>query len=358
MWGLLFLVAIISLFFSVDIKYSLNSIRGELIKGVMLFFIGLHIISTQAALARLWRIVLLGIIIMSLAGIILFLPQIASWTDILKFSGARAKSLCRDYGHFATYFAIILPYLLVAPRAFNLKGPTFWFIWVLVFALAMFAAYITYNRILWFCIPSAAILYFWFLSRRRLLAGLMGAILLLTIAVCLINATQHSHGEKWEHVWGSTQKPEKLGGTAGDLLKVWIFSFEKLRTNPLVGVGFGKYNFGHAYPEFVQANHTWLSHNHNVFMDTAIQTGIQGLLAFLAMLTFILVRLWPHAPPKPGDILGCFRLATVIMIFSYMLRNQTDSFFVNYPALLFWLLIGLALASYWLKVSTNVESPG
>lgn len=353
MWALLLTVALISLSFSADIDYSLTSIRRELGKGLIMFFIGLHILASPAALQRLWRILLAGLAAMSMVAVIASIPHLRDSGWQLGFNpGYRASSLSMGYGHFAAYLSIAIPYLLVAPRAFAFSKKSAWLLWGGALVLAILAAYFTFSRILWFCLPLSILLYFWLMLKRRLLMGIIGCVVLAAIALVLVSSPKHSHGEKWKNL---LENPTKVGGTAGDLILLWKYSFEHMREHPFVGVGFGKNNFAHAHPDFIKSTHPLLQHTHNIFVDYFIQMGIQGLVVLLLFLLLLLKSLWPHAPPAAGDVPACFRLATLIMIASYFLRNQVDQYFIDDPALLFWLLCGLALASRLIKPFSKKE---
>ncbi len=352
MWGILILLAVISLFYSTDFAYSLSTIRRELGKGLMMFFIGLHIIAQPPALAKTWRVLLLGLVLMSLAGLIISIPSLQHSGWSLAFTRTfRAASLTMDYGHFAAYLAITFPYLLLAPLAFAWRGRARWILWGLALGLALLAAYFTFTRILWLCLPLSALLYGWLMVRRRMRLVLAGAVLAAMALFIFVALPYHSHGEKWEN---AMEDPSAVGGTAGDLAKIWIFVIEKTKEHPLHGVGFGKLSFLKAYPEFVEATQPLLQHAHNIFADYLVQMGLPGAAALILFLLLLAARLWPHAPPASGDVPGAFRLATLIMMGSYILRSQVDEYFIDEPALLFWLLMGLSLKSRLMPAKATV----
>ena len=151
-----------------------------------------------------------------------------------------------------------------------------------------------------------------------------------------------THGEHWNRLWSN---PEKVGGTAGDLLAVWSHSWREIKKHPFVGIGFGRHSFSKAYPHFRAAHQPLLWHAHNMFVDAALQIGVQGLLALLVLLGLIFWMLWPKAPPLKGDLIGVFGAACAVMVLGLVVRNMSDDFFVKDSALMFWLLSGLALGS-------------
>ena len=345
MWLVFFVVACISLCNAVDLYYSINIIRRDLLKGTLMFFLGLYALGSARALARFWWVLFLGIAIMGVCGVVFFLPKIVNADSWRLIAYGRASSLSVGYGHFATYLSIIAPYLMIMPLALAFRNKLAWLLWAMAMLCMLLSAYFTSSRILWLSIPLAAILFFWLMSRKRFLVAILGIALLATASVTIIFFPEHSHGEKWGRF---LQDPQAVGGTAGDLAKLWAYSYDKLEDNPFMGVGFGKESFVKAYPDFLIGENPALRHTHNVFVDYAVQMGIQGALVLLVFLVILIKNFWPKIPPPRGDVGACFRMATLIMIFSFMLRNQVDEYFIDDGMLLFWLLVGLAWATrYW-----------
>jgi O-antigen ligase len=329
-------------------------IRQEYLKGFMFFCIGLHILNSPAAYARLWKLMLALMAFMAIMALIFYYgpcwSKLNAWYE---FNPAcRARSLAQGYGSFASYLSIVFPYLLAFPLALKLDKGWKRILWAALVLLLLLACFLTFTRILWLCLPLSALLFFWMIRPRRLKAiFLCGAV--LALAALMIVSNKYSHGEEWGQLLDS---PHTMGGTGGDLIKVWNFALDKIQKNPLRGTGFGRLSFWRAYPDFVNQNNPALRHTHNIFVDYAIQMGLQGPLVLLALLLVLLKALWSRPPPARGDAMGAFRLATGIMVCSFMLRNQVDDFFVDDPALLFWLLCGLALGSKVIDKPATKES--
>jgi O-antigen ligase len=170
-----------------------------------------------------------------------------------------------------------------------------------------------------------------------------GALLLAGLtAILLLAPGTLNHGEKWEYI---LNQPQNVRGTAGDLIEVWSFSLDYLSQHPLSGIGYGRYSFELTFPEFMEGKNPLLGHTHNIFMDLALQLGLPGLLIFLLFMGLLLKLLWPLAPPTRGQLPACFRLAALLMIVAFMIRNFTDDFFFGSSVEFFWALIASALAS-------------
>ena len=107
-----------------------------------------------------------------------------------------------------------------------------------------------------------------------------------------------THGEKWSKLW---ENPEEMGGTAGDLVAVWKHSAGEIAKHPLSGVGLGRHSFSKAYPEFRATHQPLLWHAHNMFVDIALQLGLQGLAAILwIMIALVAVIVAPLASRARG----------------------------------------------------------
>jgi putative inorganic carbon (hco3(-)) transporter len=77
-------------------------------------------------------------------------------------------------------------------------------------------------------------------------------------------------------------------GTVKSRFRIWDISLKMIKDNPLMGVG--PENFSITYPEYAAkypegmlASHR-VSHAHNDYLETTVETGIPGLLLFLYML--------------------------------------------------------------------------
>jgi O-antigen ligase len=255
---------------------------------------------------------------------------------------SRASSFCVDFAHFATLLTLLAPYLLLAPRAFNLRPLWMWG-WGAVCLLFLLAAYNSGTRIIWPALITGFGAYLLFIFKRKFLILAAGVLLLAgTGATLVMWPGVVDHGEKWGNFLNN---PQATGGTAGDLLTFWSFSRDYLADHPVRGIGYGRYNFAAAFPEFMEGKNPLMGHTHNTLVDLAMQLGLQGLTVFIIFLAFILKTIWPPGPPARGDVPACFRLAVCVMFFTFMVRNMTDSFFIGSSVEFFWALTAAAVAS-------------
>ena len=328
--------AVVSLFSAVDFAYSLHELRAEVLKGLIVFYTAVHFIKDEENLGQAWRALLIGAALMTVLGIWLFFSEGGSLLNHAK----RAGSIHSGYGGLASYLSLVWPFVLLAPLAFDTTKIRR-LLWCLP-PLTAFLAYLTYSRVVWVALVVQTGLIILAFSRKRLKVAAMVVALVILAGAVLLALPGSRHGEKWSKLMES---PEEVGGTTGDLIAVWKHSINYLKEHPFSGIGLGRHSFNKAFPEFRASHQPLLWHAHNMFVEAALQLGLQGLAAVLIIIAVLLAVLWPKAPPRSGDLHSLFKTAAFVMVVGFCLRNLTDDFFVKDSALLFLLLCGLALGA-------------
>ena len=72
-------------------------------------------------------------------------------------------------------------------------------------------------------------------------------------------------------------------------INVWIAVLQMLKDYPLIGIGPGNEVFNQIYPLYMQTNFTALS-TYCVFLEIALETGIIGIVSFMAMIVATVIR--------------------------------------------------------------------
>ena len=101
-------------------------------------------------------------------------------------------------------------------------------------------------------------------------------------------------------------------------------------------------NFNRKYEEQYPGSQLW--HAHNTFLDTALETGIQGLIFFVFLLYRLLKFTYVSAESENRLLLKFYFSATFLMVISFFIGNLFDDSFIDDSALLFWFLSGMAIA--------------
>ncbi len=329
-------VSFISLIWAVDPSYSFKEIKGELLKGCLVFYLAAYSAGRLERLPAIWLILVCGNLLMVAYGLWDF------WRAGGQLAGyyIRAGSLDAGYGEFGTYLIIVFPFLLILAleRQFlskkNLGGL------LALLALNLLGIYITFGRAMWMAAAAEFFLIGWIGNRKKILLGATASLLLFLVfiprSVCL-------HGERLS--FSAPGVNTAVGGTAGDLLDIWKLAFHYIQERPFQGIGFGRSSFSEAFPEFRAQHQPMLWHAHNTLLDFTFQTGIQGLLALLWVMGAAGFHCFRRRGPGIDPWVRNFSLATGVMVVGFLIRNFFDDFFVDDNALMFWFLIGTALGS-------------
>ena len=130
--------------------------------------------------------------------------------------------------------------------------------------------------------------------------------------------------------------------------RIWSVAWERFAEAPWLGHGFGRETLAPAFIPLTPkvANHPQIRHAHDMFIDMALEVGVVGLAAFVALL-FALVRRYRAMLGDPVCApLGMLGLALVA---GFVVKNLTDDFLHRHNALVFWalnaMLLGLAHGS-------------
>lgn len=335
-------VALLSLLWAVNPAYSFKEIRGELLKGLLVFYLAVYSLRATERLQQTWLVLLAGNLLMVLY---------ALW-DFHQAGGTlanfyiRARSLHSGYGSFGTYLITVFPYLLVllfAPLSRLLKGGLL----VLLVGNA-FCLYITFGRAMWLAVGVEILLVAGLLKRWKVLL----LLLILGIAAAgTLPRTVWFHGERLPEAVG--EAGQNMGGTGGDLIDIWKLAGRHILEQPFQGIGFGRHSFSEAFTDFRASHQPLLWHAHNTLLNLAFQTGVQGLLVILWVFVVILRKtLRPPARDGASPWAGLFSLATGVMVVGFLVRNFFDDFFVDDNALLFWFLVGGALGAWGCRKSS------
>lgn len=137
-----------------------------------------------------------------------------------------------------------------------------------------------------------------------------------------------------------TEKISRLWVSGDARPKIWAAWLEFGMQSPILGVGYGRnvgqYYFGDHYRSLLVSIDAFaIMHSHNIFLNSFVETGVVGLCLFLLMWASFASRLFKSA--LSGQLCG---VAGFSVLFVFLLKNQTDIFFIKSSMVLIMGLMG------------------
>jgi O-antigen ligase len=214
----------------------------------------------------------------------------------------------------------------------------------LALALALFilvAAYTTLNRTVWAGLAIELLLLGGLVAIRKkdgTSRRVRSAAVVLAVSVvagCALIAAR---------VQVERQEADPNTAVGKDLrLRIWPEVLQRVEAAPLTGYGFGRGLFRHELTDEFGNGLIW--HAHNLFLDTALQTGIPGLLLFLLLLGVVVREGWGALRRGVDDGTVACGLALLGVVTGMAVRNMTDTLLVRQNALFFWAMAGFLLGA-------------
>ncbi|MEW6267181.1 MAG: O-antigen ligase family protein [Thermodesulfobacteriota bacterium] len=340
----LFLAAgVFSLFSAVDVAYTWRELRGEMLKGLLVYYLAVNNLRGEARAGLVCWALIAAAAVMDVYGVIesFSLP-----------SGRAVFSLHASSPQLFTWLVQSAPFLMLGALWFKNKKARLAVTLILVLHAAVL--YLSLGRMAMVAVvmEAALVLYLAGLSRRVILLGCLAILLGLALLMPRPIITLDDQSGRELRIGGLA-----VPGLKSTRLVMWQGAWDHIRDHPWTGVGFGRRSFVKKYPDYLKIEpEMW--HTHNTFISLAVETGLQGLAAFCLVLYQVFRRLWPGAETarvwlRSGPA-GLMILGALIMAAGFILSNLTNDMFDDDAALLFWLLIG---ASFSLRQHKAVPAP-
>jgi len=134
-------------------------------------------------------------------------------------------------------------------------------------------------------------------------------------------------------------------------LDIWWFTLSEIAKHWLVGIGYGSQSYLQVYgqdDEVVMPGHYPVTPagTHNIFLYLALHVGIPGMLLFGWFFVRV-VRMTSEEYRKAHDWLSrAVLVGSVVSVVGLILRLQFDQMLVGSLAVLFWVLLAMAVLSY------------
>ena len=199
--------------------------------------------------------------------------------------------------------------------------------------------------------------------------GLVLGSLVILVAILGVVLSQQGAEAIWDGLMGSglAGDPAFSLNTLQGRLELWSRALYGIQDFPFTGMGMN--TFRHIvhllYPLFIVSPDYDVAHAHNEFLQAALDLGIPGLVAFLALYlaAFRMLReIWlvvqkPEFCARRQDFSllpldACLLIQTLVLglgggLFAHMLYGLTDAVALGAkPGVLFWMLLGLISGLY------------
>ena len=334
-WCAWALLGVASVAWSVDRPYTLGELRAELLYGALAFSVYFIAAARGDAPWRSWWIALAAGTALALVGQVL--------QDVLPIEISRHE-VDGGPGPYSTQLVLVMPLL------FALAWPAPWGLGrgaralAVAMACAGAAALYTGNRMVWlaFAAQIAVAALAWNLlpssdPQRARMARRLIVWAGIVVAVAFIGSLMERSQRFFHHATNVAVSIE------ADLRpRIWSVAWKEFRQAPWFGHGFGREVLAPAFipltpPGPGQAE---LHHGHNTFVDVALELGVVGLAAYVALLLALLGR---YRAMLRNPVLAPLGMMGIALVAGFVVKNLTDDFLHRHNALLFWALNGVFL---------------
>jgi O-antigen ligase len=132
---------------------------------------------------------------------------------------------------------------------------------------------------------------------------------------------------------------------------IWWFTLSEIAKHWLVGIGYGSQSYFLLYgqdQEVVMPGHNPITHagTHNIFLYLALHVGLPGMLLFGWFFVRVVLRTSEEYRQAHDWLSKAVLVGAVVSVVGLILRLQFDQMLVGSLAVLFWVLLAIAVLSY------------
>jgi len=186
------------------------------------------------------------------------------------------------------------------------------------------------------------------LTARHRWARVLGVAFPLLLVAVLVGAAFHLGPGRVAALLGATGAGEGLETPLGTVslsgrLEIWSRALYAIQDFPFTGCGLGAFRrVVHVlYPLFLTGPDTDVGHAHNIFLQTALDVGLPGLVAYLALLLVAGAVCWRWARTG-GPLARPLALGLAAGLVGLHAYGLTDALALgSKPVVAFWFALGL-----------------
>jgi len=191
----------------------------------------------------------------------------------------------------------------------------------------------------------------WFIrsTSTKIVAALVTVIAIAAVVIVFNAGSTPMAGQTADI---TTSLPIKKGfASVIHRIDIWWFTLSEIAKHWLVGIGYGSQSYRILYDrgdEAVMPGHQAVTNQgaHNIFLYLALHVGLPGMLIF-AWFFVQVVRRTSEEYRRAHDWLSkAVLVGSIVSVVGLMLRLQFDQMLVGSLAVLFWVLLAMAVLSY------------
>lgn len=149
-------------------------------------------------------------------------------------------------------------------------------------------------------------------------------------------------------------------------LTVWRLALQVLQAFPLSGVGIGTFDtvartlFPYLYPaSFLYNPSATITHAHNELLQVAIDLGIPGFVAYVALLAAFVRTSWRAYTWAPDERIKRLILGLGAGMLAHQIFGLTDAFLLGTkPGVVMWIIMGLVTGLYLNLATDHLATQG
>ena len=345
---------LVSIVTATDPAYSFAEWR-KLLAHVLMFFLLVNFISEEGQVKRIIAAFVIGVLGMSMYGILEFFLANGSPIEQWSERQIRADSLTSEYHWFSTYLIMGLP--IIAVWAFSTTHREWRGVLILTFTVAMFALFLTYTRGAWLALLVQAGLLI-ALKAPRVIKGIVAGLVIVTLTLFIVVSMQDTQKTSYEAP-GSTAPEFETTSTSSLLcrLNIWELAGKDMIRHPIMGWGYGSKTFARKY-DAIHVAHCFphLYNVHSSYLSVAFGAGLPALCFFIWIFVRVLQIFWIELFDNSSEFQRMLALGLLLMTVGLMVRMSFDVMFLGMLAVLFWMLVGLFFGLRRLNVPTSLPS--
>lgn len=312
-WGFIALIT------AIDPAYSFNELALKMSRQYLLYVLAYSLTCMIVTDIEKVKHMLLPV---AVAACIMSVYACLQFFESPVFLQNRVTGFTGAFYRLAVFLVLAIP--LITALAYVMPPRIRWAL-LMIMPFAGAALFFTSVRSAWIalCIEASILVFILFRKYRK--AFISG---MLAVVIVFIVAAYHS---EYKHLI--------VHGSEQPRLKAFDLSLHIVRAYPLTGIGYGKQTFSKYYPDVNEVKHA-----HNIFVNTAVELGVTGLVILSVMFVIIAKDFMRAIKRETACDRKILLSGLCAALAGFLTLNLFDYMYHGWPGQMFWMLIGMGYA--------------